>query len=308
MLFVTGKGGVGKTTTAAALAVAATAQRRRTVVVELAGQARMPALFGVPAGRPGEEIEVADRLWATTIEPWRVLEEWIGKILGSRSVTGVLTRSNFFRGFADAAPGGAELGTITKIWELAQRERWDKRAQRYDLVIVDAPGTGHAIGLLRTPKTFADIARVGPIASQAERVREWLGDWRQTAYVAVALAAEMPVNETLDLGQRLRKGLGRRVETIVANGILPHRFKVKELRAIEKAAKAAQTDGGATRGDLVAAARMTRGAQARAKEQREQLGRLREGLDAPVHELPFVFAPAVELEHVELLAERLEDV
>jgi anion-transporting ArsA/GET3 family ATPase len=124
---------------------------------------------------------------------------------------------------------------MTKSWELSQEQRWNRRKRGYDLVIVDGPASGHAVGMLRTPGTFADIARVGPIASQSERVREFLGDSRRSAYVAVALPAELPVSETLDLGRRLRKAIGRRVETVVVNGVLPDRFDGDELARVSAA-------------------------------------------------------------------------
>ena len=292
MLFVTGKGGVGKTTVTAALALAAAERGRRTVVAEVAGAGRAARLLGGTAGEPGTETQVGERLWTTTIEPWKVMEEWLGRVLGSRALTGVLTRSNFFRTFADAAPGGMELGTVVKTWELAQEKRWDKQARPYDLVIVDGPASGHAIGLLRTPGTFADIARVGPIASQSQRVREWLADYRETAYVAVALPGELPVSETLQLGQRLRKSLGRRLETIVVNGVLPDRFTAEELKRVRKVApgpvatELGQADG-------------------RALNQHEQLSRLEAEADCPVHELPFLFTDALQPADVAGLADVL---
>jgi anion-transporting ArsA/GET3 family ATPase len=292
MLFVTGKGGVGKTTVAAALGLAAAERGLRTVVAELAGAARVPRLVGGSPGPPGAETQVGERLWTVTIEPWRVLEEWIGRLLGSRALTSVLTRSNFFRAFADAAPGGMELATVVKAWELAQEARWDKRARRYDLVVVDGPASGHAVGMLRTPGTFADIARVGPIASQSQRVREWLEDYRETAYVAVALPGELPVTETLQLGRRLRRSIGRRLETVVVNGVLPDRFTPEELERVRAAgpppvaAEVAQADG-------------------RAENQHEQLSRLEEGADCPIHELPFLFTDALRPADVAGLADVL---
>ena len=292
MVFVTGKGGVGKTTVAAALARAAAEQGKRTVVAEVGGAARAARLLGGSAGEPGVETQVGERLWAVTIEPYKVMEDWIGKILGSRSLTSVLTRSNFFRAFADAAPGGMELGTVVKAWELAQSARWDKKARPYDLVIVDGPASGHAIGMLRTPGTFADIARVGPIATQSQRVREWLSDYRETAYVAVALPGELPVSETLELGKRLRKSLGRRLEAIVVNGVLPDRFDAKDLKRIRAAAppeiasQIAQADG-------------------RAENQHTHLSRLEDEADCDVAELPFLFTDALTPADVAGLADVL---
>ncbi|HEX8205469.1 MAG TPA: hypothetical protein VF587_05365, partial [Solirubrobacteraceae bacterium] len=240
----------------------------------------------------GTETQVGDKLWTLTIEPYKVMEEWIGRILGSRALTQVLTRSNFFRTFADAAPGGMELGTVVKTWELAQPKRWDKKARPYDLVVVDGPASGHAVGMLRTPGTFADIARVGPIATQSQRVREWLEDYRETAYVAVALPGELPVTETLELGKRLRKSLGRRLETIVVNGVLPDRFDAKELKRVRAAAppaiatEIAQADG-------------------RAENQHTHLSTLEAEADCEIAELPFLFTDALSPADVAGLADVL---
>ena len=294
MVFVTGKGGVGKTTVAAALGLKAAREGRRTIVCELDEQARIPALLGSEAGAPGEEVQVAPGLWATTIESHLVMEEWIARILGSRSLTHLLVRSNFFRAFAEAAPGGAELGDIVKTWELADGHRWDRRRKGYDLVIVDGPASGHAIGMLRTPGTFADIARVGPIASQSRKVRAWLGDPATTGYLAVALPGELPVSETLQLGERLQDAIGRRLEAVVVNGVLPDRFTGDEQAAVEAAAGG---DGEAPA--AVATARARAGAQA------EQIERLRAGTQARVCTLPFLFTPDLGREDLESLADQL---
>ena len=288
LLFVTGKGGTGKTTIAAALGLAAARAGRRTLVAEVGDQSRIPPLLGAEPAKPGDETQIGDHLWATTIEPYRVMEEWIARILQSKSLTRVLTHSNFFRAFAEAAPGGRELGATVKTWELAQPKRWDKKAQTYDLVIVDAPATGHAIGMLRTPSTFADIARVGPIASQANKVRTFLADPSRTAYLAVALPTELAVSETLGLGERLHTAIGRDLETIVLNAMLPARFSDAELKRLPKAL------------DEV------RAAESRADTQREHADRLRDEAGVPVHELPYVFAPQLTLTDVEDLSEHLE--
>ena len=142
------------------------------------------------------------------------LEEWAGRQIGSRRLVGLLTHSNAFAAFVNAAPGARELVAITKAWELGQRERWVKGRDGYDLVVLDGPASGHGVGMLRTPHTFAEIARVGPIASQARKVVALLEDPARSAVVAVALPAELSVCETLDLeaarGRRRRAPARRR--------------------------------------------------------------------------------------------------
>jgi anion-transporting ArsA/GET3 family ATPase len=293
MLLVTGKGGVGKTTVAAAIAVAAERTGRRTIVCEHDGQARLPALFGAPAGEPGTETRLDGNLWATTFEPWRVMEEWMAHTLHSHALTSVLTHSNAFRAFADAVPGGMELGTSVKMWELAQARRWNRRLHGYDLVVVDGPASGHAVGMVRSPRTFAEIASVGPIATQSARTRDWLADPDRTGFVAVALAEELPVSETLDLGSRLEAAIGRRPEAIVVNEVLPDRFSAAEVAAVETA----DPEG--------SVALAVHAANHRAADQHEQLARLRAGTDAGVTELPFLFKPRLERSDLESFADLL---
>ena len=232
LLVVTGKGGVGKTTLAAALGVAAARRGLRTVVVEVGEHSRLADLFGASNGQPpGGEVALRANLWAATIDPDRVLLEWVQE-LGGRIPGRVLTSSGTFQYFAAAAPGAKELFTMVKIWELTQQRRWKRRAEGYDLVVLDAPATGHALGMLRSPQTFGAIARVGPVATQAERVGELLADPARSSYVAVALASEMAVTETIELQQGLREQLGRELARVIVNALLPRRFTSAELARI----------------------------------------------------------------------------
>src|SRR6476659_7609350 len=167
VLYVTGKGGVGKTTVAAALGLAAARTGRRTIVCEVAEQDRMSRAFARQGVRAEQEVELAKDLWAITIDPQKALEEWLGKQLGGGPAGRLLGHSHACQYFVAAAPGAKELITIAKVWELAQRERWDRHKRAYDLVVVDAPASGHGIAMLTTPQTFGHIAHVGPISRQA---------------------------------------------------------------------------------------------------------------------------------------------
>jgi anion-transporting ArsA/GET3 family ATPase len=295
LAFVTGKGGVGKTTVALATALAAARDGRRVVLCEVAGQARAPRLYGAEARRPGRELQLEDGLWTTTIDPVVALEEWAGRQIGSRRLVGLLTHSNAFAAFVNAAPGARELVAITKAWELGRRERWVKGMGGYDLVVLDGPASGHGVGMLRTPRTFAEIARVGPIAAQARKVVDLLEDPARPAVVAVALPAELSVSETLDLEHRLEGAVGRPLDAVVVNGVLPRRFSAAEVDRL-------LSRDGEVPGPVAAAARRQHG---QASSQRGQLRRLRRHTSAHVATLPYVAAPHLGVDEVRTLAEAL---
>jgi anion-transporting ArsA/GET3 family ATPase len=200
-----------------------------------------------------------------------------------------------------AAPGVRELITIAKVWELAQRERWDRHDRTYDLVVVDAPASGHGIAMLTTPRTFGEIARVGPIRRQATKVSALLSDPARTAYLAVALPEEMPVNETLELSGRLRDAVGLELDAIVVNGLYPERFSKAEVVRLREAASA---DGLPPGG--VDAIRAALAEHERARTQRVHLRRLRREADgAAVLTLPFLFDPDIGLAQYGRLASDL---
>src|SRR4051794_26867232 len=215
MVVVTGKGGFGKSTVAAALALAAARDGRRVAVGELGGHARVAGLLR------GSGIDTL------TVDVHHALTEWLATQL-PRRLADLLMRSGAFASLVAAAPGGAELIAMTKLWELVQRRRWTRGAEPYDLVIVDAPASGHGAALLRAPRTFADIARVGPIGSHAREVADFLK--RDAGFVIVTMAAELPVSETLQLQRQLPD-----VDLIVANAVLSRRFSPSDIELLRHA-------------------------------------------------------------------------
>jgi anion-transporting ArsA/GET3 family ATPase len=295
LLVVTGKGGVGKTTLAAACGLLAARQGARTIVVELGDQQRLPALFGAQTPEQGREVRLAENLWSITIDPDAVLLEWVQE-LGGRIPGRVLAGSSTFQYFAAAAPGAKELFAMVKVWELAQERRWRRRAEGYDLVVLDAPATGHALGLLRSPQTFGAIARVGPVAAQAERVASLLGDADASGYLAVTLATDMAVTETLELQTGLGEAVGRELDEVVVNALLPRRFSAEEMRRI------ATLDGGAT--VVAAAAQAARAVHERAQFQHNQVARLRRR-DFDVIGLPYLWGAQLDIDALQGVADQL---
>ncbi|HXV04749.1 MAG TPA: ArsA-related P-loop ATPase [Solirubrobacterales bacterium] len=294
---MTGKGGVGKTTVAVALGLRAAAAGKRTIVCEVAAQENASRIFD-HAEVGFHEVEVGENLWAISIDPDEAMREYVLLQLKVRAMRDLLFRSRIFTYLAAATPGLKELVTIGKIWELAQLDRKVKRGRKYDLVIVDAPATGHGIGFLQTPRTFAAIARVGPIHSQARELDRFITDHDHTGAAIVALPEEMPVNESAALERQLRDEVGVAVDRVYMNGLYPERFGNEEA---ERLAELAAAEDGAAR----AAARAALSEHERARHQRAQLARLRRRVETPVKTLPFLFEPELGVESAGRLAGRL---
>jgi anion-transporting ArsA/GET3 family ATPase len=299
-VIVTGKGGVGKTTVAVALGLRAASEGKRTIVCEVAAQENASRMF--EHARVGfHEVEMEENLWSISIDPDESMREYVLLQLKVRAMRDMLFRSRIFNYLAAATPGLKELVTIGKIWELAQLDRKVKSGRKYDLVIVDAPATGHGVGFLQTPRTFASIARVGPVHSQAETLNRFITDHAHTGTAIVALPEEMPVNESVALERDLRDEVGVAVDRVYLNGLYPERFKKDEA---ERLAELTESENG-TNGATKAAARAALSEFRRAKSQRSQLSRLRRGVEAPVKTLPFLFEPELDVEAARKLAGRL---
>lgn len=304
LLVVTGKGGVGKTTIAAALGLLAARSGRRTIVVEVGQESRLPELFGLAPGPPGVERALQERLSSITIDPDRALLEWL-QVLGGRVSGRLLASSGTFQYFVAAAPGARELVTMVKIWRLTGGAGGRAGARAHDLVVLDAPATGHALGMLGSPGTFGTIARVGPIAGGTRQVQELLRSAERSAYVAVALATEMAVTEALELQDGLRAGLDRDLEAVVVNGLLPRRFTGQELERVDSLARDAAALDRRQRAVLASAAAAARTVHERARFQHNQLARLRRR-DFEVVGVPFVWTPRLDLAGVSEIAGRLQ--
>jgi anion-transporting ArsA/GET3 family ATPase len=313
LVVVTGKGGVGKSTVAAALGVLAARAGRRTVLAEVGrrgdvldtllppadplGAAGGPAAgdddrfveraVPVPGGAPGT-------LHHVSVSPEAALREYLRDQLPIAGIADLLGSGKLFTGLTAATPGLRELLALGKVWELAQPVRRTPGAEPYDLCVLDAPASGHAVTMLGAPATFARTARVGPVARQGTTIAATLTDPAQTAVVVVTSAEELPVSEALELEEALGERTGVHVVLGVANGVLPDRFSAAERDALA---------AGAAHDPAIAVA----DAHARrSHDQQRQLARLRRGLRAPVITLPAAPGRRLGPEDVLVLADRLE--
>ncbi len=296
-MVVTGKGGVGKSTVALALGLKAAERGKRTIVCEVASQERISDAFDV--GRVGfTETELQPNLYGISIDPDEAMREYVLLSLRVKAMRDLLFRSKLFTYLAAATPGLRELVTIGKVWELCLDDRKVKSGEPYDLVILDAPATGHGVGFLQTPRTFANVARVGPIATQAETLHKFITNHRKTGVAIVALPEEMPVNETSSLERDLTRTVGVAVDQIFLNGLYPELFEDDDDAALQEALQKAD---GPERDAMAAALAVSR----RSGSQHEQLGRLRSVTRAPITTLPFLFSPELGLGELRELAEAI---
>ncbi|MCP9490647.1 MAG: hypothetical protein MSC31_12325 [Solirubrobacteraceae bacterium MAG38_C4-C5] len=298
LLVVTGKGGTGKSTVAAALGVVAAREGRRTIVAEVAQRTDVPGSLGAAAGEPFAETPLRDGLWHISIDPADALREYLHDQLPSDTLARMLGGSRSFALLASATPGLAELLSMGKVWELAQAQRRTRASQPYDLVILDAPATGHGLATLAAPSAFARAAAAGPVARQGRLIHDWLTDPRNTGVLAVARAEALPVAETIALAGDLRAQLGLELEALVVNGLSPPRFGREEEGRLRKAlaAREGSAAAGATHesgaahesGNPVAfALELALADLAVARGERRQVERLRRAVGLTPLRLPF---------------------
>lgn len=293
LLILAGKGGVGRSTVAAALALAGARSGLETIAVETAGRADIALALGGSAGKALSEVELGPRLHHITISRRPALEEYLREEVPTRLPAAFLARSRAFELFVDATPGMGDLLTIGQVWELGQRPRRKLRARSYDLVVLDAPASGQLLGLLAAPRTFASIARIGPIARQADAIDALLRDPGMVGVVAVTTPEQMAVSEALELRTGLRERFGLDLEAVVVNRLFPSRFSPGDRRAL-----AAAADDPAVRD--------ARWFDGRSRAQRAQLARLRHRLPGvPRAMLPFLFTDGLRRADIERLTELL---
>lgn len=217
VVLVTGKGGVGKTTVSAALAVAAARSGKRTILCETSGNTVVPGLFGRPS-RGYETIELAPNLYTLSITPEAAIEDYVVQVVKFRRLYQMVFRNKVMGPFVDAVPGLHDLIQLGKVWDL-ERLRSGGRPT-WDLIVVDAPATGHGLTMLHAPRGMMDLTVAGPFHANAGLVAGLVEDPARTSLVLVALPEDLPVNETLELYDRLGE-LQPLVRGVVLNEVHP---------------------------------------------------------------------------------------
>lgn len=231
---VTGKGGVGKTTLTAALGLLAGKQGLRTLLVETHGIHHLGDVFGVGhVGYSGKRLK--HNLDLIQITPEEAFEEYVLNQVRFRWIYNTVFNNKYVRHFIDAAPGLIELLTIGKIWSLVggESEKWARR-KPYDLVIVDAPSTGHGLSLLTVPEVVVSAVRVGPLKNKSLKILELLRDSTRTIIWLATLPEEMPVNEAVDLANKLETEVKVEMGPLLVNSLWPELLSESSRKELKR--------------------------------------------------------------------------
>lgn len=240
LLFVTGKGGVGKTSVASALALMGARAGKRTLVCEVDAKGNLADFYGV-GPLAFQPTEVQHNLFAMAMNTEESLREYLKLQLKLPLLARLGPIARVFDFVATAAPGVKEILTVGKI-------AYEVRERNYDLVVVDASASGHVVGQLASPVALGELIGVGVVQAQTAWMIDLLKDPATTGVVVVATPEEMPVNETLELVGRLGTETEIDLAGVVANRVLPELFSRTEEELFDELAESVRSDGDALTG------------------------------------------------------------
>ncbi len=289
VVIVVGKGGVGKTVLTATLALAGAERGLDTLIVEVDGKNHVATVFGTEPGGYEERVlieRVGDRgqVSARTITPERALADYLDEH-GFGRIADQLSRAGLIDLLATSTPGIKDLLVLGKIKHLAH-------SSPANLILIDAPASGHAVTFLRSAATLANIARSGRIHRQAVESLEMLQDHARCQVLLVTLPEETPINETVETAAILRDDVGVRLGPVVVNAQWKSAVR----------SPTARTTPAARASSAWAAARFERAIADRHDDQRH---RLAAALALPIVDLPAVRDSEIDRPAIDGLARLL---
>ena len=292
LLFVTGKGGVGKTTIAAALATTFSRAGKKVLLVGVDQRSDLGTMFGVD-GLSFEPTVVQPGLHLMVLETEASLREYLRLNLRIPIVTKLGPLAAALDFVATAAPGVREVLTVGKVC-------YEVRENNYDLVIVDSPATGHIVGYLSAPEAINSFVRVGLIRGQTDWMVDILRNASTTGVVAVATPEEMPVIETGQLLERIQSETVAHVAAIVMNRMPDPVAFGGDLELIQS-----MVNGANERLQLSTATKDAATLALLRRSRAEEQFRILQGYTA--HRFPVITQPAVLVSEPSVMVQRIAD-
>jgi anion-transporting ArsA/GET3 family ATPase len=303
VLIVAGKGGVGKTTLTAVIAYLAAQVGINTLIVELDTRSGVATAFGRSELLNYDEVilyspdhstnDSRGTVRARVITPDDALLEYLDDH-GLKRVSKRLVSHGMLDIVATAIPGIKDILVLGKIKQL-------ERTDGADLIVVDAPATGHAVTFLSSAVGLVDVAKSGPVRSQAIDVLEMLQDPLRCQVVLVTIPEEMPVNETIEAAFKLEDTVGVKLGPVIVNACYT---EIEGLYAdLEQVANSQGISLSPSELDVLIQAATFR--RERIALQRMQLERLARELPIPQLRTPYVFSTEIGPAQIDLLAQAL---
>ncbi len=233
LIFVTGKGGVGKSTITAAIGLALARQGRRTLVLETDTFSAMEDLFGFKSTGL-QPVKLQANLWASNLLAEDCFLATLRRFVPGERIARAIINNRVARIFFEAAPSVNEITILDQIRVFFEETNSDG-SEKYQHILVDLPASGHAVTFLNVPSTMHGMMRgVGPIAKMSDKVSTLIKDKRTTAIIAVCLPEEMPVNETIELAQNLKTTIGRPLNMAMVNMVNPAPLNDEQREVFQK--------------------------------------------------------------------------
>lgn len=221
LIFVSGKGGVGKTTLTTLLGQIQASQNKNTLLVEMHSLGQIPALFGKKPTPSQKEIQLSQNLSTLNLDPKICFEEYVIMQIKFKAIYKTFLNNSFVHNFIRAVPGLNELLMLGKIFDLERTQKPKSKSPLYDCIIVDAPATGHGLSTLEVPYIAKRTVKIGPIAKYADQMTELLEDKTRTALTLITLLEDLPVNETLEFTKQVKNRTNIHLDTLFLNQTLP---------------------------------------------------------------------------------------
>ncbi len=297
-VIVSGKGGTGKSTVCAAIAMAVARRGRRVLIAELNVRPQVPRIFGVepPGYTPGPLFEGIE---SVNIVPAEAMQEYGVMKLKFRRLYRIVFENEVMRRMVRMIPGLNELLILGKLMNMESETIDRGRRPRWDMIVVDAPATGHGVSMFRLPQVILDTVSSGPLAEDSRRILELLHDEKRSSFNIVSLPEEMAVREAAELAEKLKRVLKIPPGFLFMNAVWPRALSSHERQLVSTFQDAVRGEDPLVDGVLSALGE----SEFRRDHQRPMVERARQSVSLPYVELPFVFSESFGIEQLRILSE-----